>query len=93
VIINYPGWLADLVRDECCGWAAPPEQPEALADALTSAADDPGETGRRGAIARAVGGRMFARADLARRLVSVLEAVVRRAEPRRHHGDVHRSEG
>lgn len=92
MIINYPGWPADLVRDECCGWGGrPPRQPEALADALLSAAGHPAKTGRWGAIA--VAGRTFARADLARRLVSVLDAVVRRAEPRRHRGDFHRSEG
>jgi glycosyltransferase involved in cell wall biosynthesis len=38
VLINYPGWLADLVREHGCGYAVPPEDASAFADALEHAA-------------------------------------------------------
>lgn len=73
VIINYPGWLAELVREQGCGWAVSPDDPEAFADALIAAADDREEARRRGAAALALGSRMFAREALAGRFVETLE--------------------
>jgi glycosyltransferase involved in cell wall biosynthesis len=73
VIINYPGWLAELVREQGCGWAVSPDDPEAFADALIDAADDREEALRRGAAALALGSRMFAREALASRFVETLE--------------------
>ena len=34
VLNNYPGWLAELITKEQCGFAVPPENPQAFADAL-----------------------------------------------------------
>lgn len=34
VIINYPGWLAELVTSNNCGVAVPPEDPRAFADVV-----------------------------------------------------------
>lgn len=76
VIINYPGWLAELVREQRCGWSVPPEDPEAFAEALIAAANDRAEAERRGAAALALGTQMFARSDLARKFVKTLEGVV-----------------
>jgi len=39
VLNNYPGWLAELITKEQCGFAVPPENPKAFADALEQAAD------------------------------------------------------
>ena len=39
VLNNYPGWLAELITKEQCGFAVPPENPQAFADALEQAAD------------------------------------------------------
>lgn len=39
VLNNYPGWLAELIIKEQCGFAVPPENPQAFADALEQAAD------------------------------------------------------
>ena len=75
VIMNYPGWLAALVSEQRCGWAVPPEDPAALADALIAAADDRKESEGRGAAALALGTRMFAREMLARQFVDTLECV------------------
>ncbi|MFT5812541.1 MAG: glycosyltransferase involved in cell wall biosynthesis [Psychroserpens sp.] len=40
VINNYPGWLADMINDNGCGFAVSPEDAGAFADALESAADN-----------------------------------------------------
>ncbi|MFL9556553.1 glycosyltransferase family 4 protein [Acinetobacter baumannii] len=39
VLNNYPGWLAELITKKQCGFAVPPENPQAFADALEQAAD------------------------------------------------------
>jgi glycosyltransferase involved in cell wall biosynthesis len=76
VLINYPGWLAGLVREHHCGWTVRPEDPEAFADALVAAADDREEASRRGNAALALGTRMFARQTLASQLVDTLEGAI-----------------
>lgn len=40
VINNYPGWLAELINRERCGFTVPPSDPGAFADALEHAADE-----------------------------------------------------
>ena len=40
VLINYPGWLAGLIEEADCGFAVPPDDPAAFADALIVAATD-----------------------------------------------------
>ena len=37
VLVNYPGWIANEVVDAQCGFAVPPENAEAFADALEAA--------------------------------------------------------
>lgn len=39
VLNNYPGWLAELITKEQCGFAVIPENPQAFADALEQAVD------------------------------------------------------
>lgn len=39
VLNNYPGWLAELITKEQCGFAVPPENAQAFADALEQAAN------------------------------------------------------
>lgn len=53
VLNNYPGWLAGLIEENGCGFAVPPDDPQAFADALIAAADDRdalAEMGRRARI-------------------------------------------
>lgn len=38
VLNNYPGWLAELIKEYDCGYAVPPEDATAFADALEHAA-------------------------------------------------------
>lgn len=40
VLNNYPGWLASMIQTSGCGFAVPPRNPAAFADALEAAADD-----------------------------------------------------
>lgn len=40
VLNNYPGWLAGLICESDCGFAVPPDDPSAFADALIEAAEN-----------------------------------------------------
>jgi glycosyltransferase involved in cell wall biosynthesis len=40
VLNNYPGWLAQIITDNACGFAVPPDDPHAFASALEQAAAD-----------------------------------------------------
>lgn len=40
VLNNYPGWLAEMITQHQCGFAVPPDNPNAFADALEQAAGD-----------------------------------------------------
>jgi glycosyltransferase involved in cell wall biosynthesis len=73
VLINYPGWLADLVTSESCGVVVPPDNPAAFADAIERLADDPEGCADMGRRARALAEKSFARDQLANRLVNLLE--------------------
>lgn len=51
VLNNYPGWLAEMIQEHRCGYAVPPQDPAAFADALEYAADhgkEVEEMGKRG---------------------------------------------
>jgi glycosyltransferase involved in cell wall biosynthesis len=65
VLNNYPGWLAELIDTHDCGFAVPPEDPEALADALEAAHFDRNALRRKGLNAAALARGQFAREDLA----------------------------
>ena len=72
-LINYPGWLAELVNEHHCGFAVPPDDPAAFADALERAAADRAELPRMGERARALARAQFDRAVLAAQWVRWLE--------------------
>lgn len=82
VLVNYPGWMADMVLEHGCGLAVPPEDAEAFADALIALRDAPDRDamGRR---ARALAESEFDRRALAQRFVAVLEETATRASRRR----------
>jgi glycosyltransferase involved in cell wall biosynthesis len=40
VLNNYPGWLADMIKNHDCGYSIAPDDPSAFADALETAADN-----------------------------------------------------
>lgn len=65
VLINYPGWLADVVRTAGCGFVVPPADSLAFADALERAADDREALASMGGRARALARDRFDRRLLA----------------------------
>lgn len=73
VLNNYPGWLADNIRQAECGEIVPPDDAIAFADALEKLADDPelcrsyGEHGRKLAEAQ------FSRDRLSEQFVRFIE--------------------
>jgi glycosyltransferase involved in cell wall biosynthesis len=74
VLINYPGWLADLVRQHRCGYAVPPGDPRAFADALTEAAENRSALKAMGTQASLLAKSQFDREKLARQFAEWMEA-------------------
>jgi len=64
VLNNYPGWLAGLIKQNACGFAVPPDDPEAFADALITASEDRAALIRMGEAARNLAETEFSRARL-----------------------------
>lgn len=73
VLNNYPGWLAEMIRKEGCGFAVPPDDPAAFADALEQAADDRKALRVMGKNGRKLAVREFDRRILSDRFVKWLE--------------------
>lgn len=73
VLNNYPGWLAELIRDNACGYVVPPEDAEAFSDALAHAADHRAALAAMGERGRALAQREYNRDLLAERFVTWLE--------------------
>jgi glycosyltransferase involved in cell wall biosynthesis len=65
VLNNYPGWLAEIIEREGCGFAVPPQDPEAFATALECAADDRVALRAMGTKARRLAEESFDRSRLA----------------------------
>ena len=75
VINNYPGWLADLIGEHGCGISVPPDDPEALADALARLADSPPLRRTMGRNARRLAEQHFNRRMLASQFAELIENV------------------
>ncbi len=75
VLNNYPGWLAELIKKNDCGFCIPPDDPLIFADKLEEAADDRQELKAKGYKARALAVSRFDRRDLASKWVNQLEVV------------------
>ncbi len=74
VLNNYPGWLADMIQEHNCGIAVPPDDPQALANALINLADNPTLRIEMGQNARQLAETNFSREDLANKFVDFLES-------------------
>ena len=75
VVNNYPGWVADMLRENDCGIAVPAEDPGAFADALIELADHPERRLGMGRNARALAEREFNRSRLGDQFVDLLESL------------------
>ena len=69
VLNNYPGWLAEMITEHRCGFAVPPDNPVAFADALEQAAVDRDALKAMGQRGRALAETQFDRIKLADRWV------------------------
>lgn len=77
VLNNYPGWLAEIITRYDCGYAVPPDDPGAFADALIHATDHPEERARMGERAQELARREFDRDQLADEFVPWLEGTAK----------------
>ena len=75
VLTNYPGWIAEIIAENRCGYAVPPGDPTRFADALQHAADHRSELQAMGVRAREVAQRDFDRTKLTTRLIEAIEDV------------------
>ena len=73
VINNYPGWLADMIREHQCGLAVPPRDPVAFADAMCRLADNPELRREFGKNARRLAEQAFSREKLSNQFADFLE--------------------
>ena len=77
VLINYPGWLAEIVTATQSGFATAPSDAAALADALEEAADNREQLRSMGQRAQRLARERFDRDALGEQFVSWLEGAVR----------------
>jgi glycosyltransferase involved in cell wall biosynthesis len=73
VLVNYQGWIADMINQNHCGFVSEPGNAEALADALEQAQSDKQALRNMGHRAAALAARDFDRDKLATRLIEWLE--------------------
>ena len=73
VLNNYPGWIAEIVEENSCGFVVSPNDPAAFADALESAADDRAELIKMGNNARVLAEKKFDRKHFADEFVDWIE--------------------
>lgn len=76
VLNNYPGWLAEIIERDQCGYVVPPANPEAFADALEQAAAERDKLPAMGQRAKALAKREFDREKMASRWVEWVTGVV-----------------
>lgn len=75
VLNNYPGWLAEMIRKAGCGYAVPPDNPVAFADALEAAAGSREKLKAMGQRGHDLAKEKFSRQLLARQWVEWVTAV------------------
>ncbi len=77
VLNNYPGWLSEMIEREQCGYAVPPSDPVAFADALEQAAAERNQLPVMGKRAKALAEREFDREEMASEWVNWVTGVAR----------------
>jgi glycosyltransferase involved in cell wall biosynthesis len=74
VLVNYPGWMSDLVTGHGCGLAVRPDDPEAFADAVERLLRDRDGCAAMGRAARALAEREFSQEKILVDLARFVEA-------------------
>lgn len=77
VLNNYPGWVADMIEHNGCGFAVQPDNAILFADALELAANNKAALSEMGHRARLLAQQEFDRIALANKFVDCLESVKR----------------
>lgn len=72
ILVNYPGWVADIVRKENCGIAVPPDDRIAFAEAISYLADNPEKRAEMGKNSRRVAETYFDRDKQASELIEFI---------------------
>jgi len=75
VLVNYPGWLADLINQNHCGVAVPPDDGKIFAQELIKLSEDKNLLKNMGESARDLAQREFSREVLAGKFVDCLERI------------------
>jgi glycosyltransferase involved in cell wall biosynthesis len=83
VLVNYPGWMSDLVTEHDCGVAVPPDDPEAFADAVERLRERRGELERMGRAGRQLAESRFSQQKILVDLARFVEETGASASPRR----------
>ena len=73
VLNNYPGWLADMIINKHCGFAVPPNDPQAFASALEYAADNRVALKKMGQAGLALAKKNFDRKQMGKQFTTWLE--------------------
>ena len=73
VIVNYPGWLEELINQYQCGIAVEPDNPRVFAEALIRLRDNPGLRKQMGAQANRLAHQKFSRDVLGGQFCEFLE--------------------
>ncbi len=81
MVLGVRGEAAALLEDAGAGWAVPPEDPQALADAIRQAKADPDERRRRGEAGLVFAREHYDRDALAERYLEDLQQVVDQGRP------------
>jgi glycosyltransferase involved in cell wall biosynthesis len=76
VLVNYPGWLADLINEYGCGYSVPPTDIKQFANILIQARDNKDELKNKGNRALQLAKDKFNREILAEQFVRVVEACI-----------------
>lgn len=73
VLTNYPGWIADMVKENACGIAVPADDSASFAAALCKFADEPVLRKEMGLNARRLAESEFSRYKMSERFLSLIE--------------------
>jgi glycosyltransferase involved in cell wall biosynthesis len=74
VLVNYPGWMSQLVSEKDCGVAVPPDDAEAFADGVEKLRAARGQLADMGARGRALAEAEFSQQKILVRLAEFVEA-------------------
>lgn len=82
VLINYPGWVANMIEENKCGYVVPPQDAHAFADALQDALKDKQSLKQMGLNANNLARREFDRDTLANTLLESLKLAFENNNPK-----------